>query len=414
MSPRTIHTPDRHKRLVILGSTGSIGVSALQVVDAHRDHFDIVALSGYRNVDLMEEQARRYMPRVVAMGDKDCASELTGRLRGTPIEVLAGSEGLVEAATHAGAELMLSGIVGGAGLLPTLEAVRRGIDIAFVNKEVLVIGGELITRAAADFGARILPVDSEISAIFQCLECCSEPDAVRRVYLTASGGPFRTTSTEDLRSVTPEQALKHPNWTMGSKVTIDSATLMNKGFEVIESQWLFGLELEQIRVVVHPQSVVHSYVEFVDGAVIAQLGVPDMRIPIQYALMYPERRATPTEPLDLIAHSTLTFENPDVERFPCLSLAYDAAEMGGTMPAVLSGADEVAVEAFLSGELQFHRIPTVLRSTMEAHDRIDEPTLDDALNSERWAREAARERIHTTHVAMAPRTTGASARTRSG
>lgn len=386
-------TSETRKRLAILGSTGSIGKSALEVVAAHPERFRVVALAANTNVERMTEQALRYHPEVVAMADADAAKKLAERLDGKNIRVLGGMEGIVEAATFPSADLMLSGIVGGIGLLPTLEAVRRGMDIAFVNKEVLVIAGELITEAARQSGARILPVDSEISAIFQCLQGCPDRTQVTTLYLTASGGPFRTTPHEEFPFITPERALKHPNWKMGSKVTVDSATLMNKGFEVIEAKWLFGLRLEQIRVVVHPQSVVHSYVEFVDGSLLAQLGVPDMKIPIQYAMTYPDRLPTPSKRLSLTQLGTLTFEEPDFERFPCLSLAYEAAHVGGTMPAVLSGADEVAVQAFLERRLSFDQIPHVIAETMRQHIPQNRPSLEELLTAERWARETAQRLI---------------------
>jgi len=378
------------KRLAVLGSTGSIGVNALEVVAAHPDAFQVVALAANTNVERIAEQCLRFQPEVVAMADPHAAEKLAQRLAGRPIRVLSGLEGVIEAATHPAVELMLSGMVGGVGLLPTLEALRRGIDIAFVNKEVLVVGGALVMETARQSGARILPVDSEISAIYQCLEGCPDRSRVRAVYLTASGGPFRTTPLDEFPSITPERALQHPNWTMGSKVTIDSATLMNKGLEVIEAKWLFGLQLEQIRVVVHPQSVVHSYVEFVDGSILAQLGTPDMKIPIQYAMTYPHRLPTPTERLDLTRIGTLTFEEPDTERFPCLSLAFEAARVGGTMPAVLSGADEVAVQAFLGGRLPFDRIPVLVAETMRRHEVVSSPTLEELLAADRWAKETAR------------------------
>lgn len=377
------------KRLVILGSTGSIGRNALEVVAAHPERFRVVALAAKANVERMTEQALRFQPEVVAMADADAAKKLLERLNGRNIRVLEGMEGIIEAATFPSADLMLSGISGGIGLLPTLEAVRRGRNIAFVNKEVLVIAGELVIEAACQSGAQILPVDSEISAIFQCLQGCPDRTQVSALYLTASGGPFRTTPKEEFPFITPERALKHPNWKMGAKVTVDAATLMNKGFEVIEAKWLFGLRLEQIRVVVHPQSVVHSYVEFVDGSLLAQLGVPDMKIPIQYAMTYPDRLPTPSERLRLTQLRTLTFEEPDVERFPCLSLAYEAARLGGTMPAVLSGADEVAVQAFLDRRLPFDQIPNVVAETMKRHTPKNRPSLEELLAAERWARETA-------------------------
>ena len=389
-------TPNsRAKRIAILGSTGSIGVSTLSVVDAHPDAFDVVALAANTSVDAIERQARLLRPEIVAMHDLDAAGELRTRLRGEGIEVVEGVEGVIAAATWPGVDLMLSGIVGGVGILPTLEAVRQGIDIAFVNKEVLVLAGELIMEAAKESGARILPVDSEISAIFQCLQDARGLRDLHNIYLTASGGPLRETPAEAFGTITPEEALNHPNWDMGPKVTVDSATLLNKGFEVIEARWLFGIAIDRIRVVVHPQSIVHSYVEFVDGSVIAQLGVPDMRTPIQYALTYPERLPTPTDRLDLVKAASLTFEAPDMERFPCLGYAFEAARAGGTMPAVLSGADEVAVAAFLAGGIRFDEIPLLVHATMQQHELRARPSLTEILDADAWARKAAQTSIDT-------------------
>ncbi|GIX06736.1 MAG: 1-deoxy-D-xylulose 5-phosphate reductoisomerase [Candidatus Poribacteria bacterium] len=377
------------KRIAILGSTGSIGRSALDVCAAHPEHFTVWTLAAHRSVEAIVEQAHRFRPRMVAMADLEAAEEVRRRLSGETIEVHAGLEGLLAAATYPGTDLMLAAVVGAAGLLPTLEALRQGIDIAFVNKETLVLAGELVVRAAQESGARILPVDSEISAIFQCLEGMRRKEELKRVYLTASGGPFRNTPAEKFPSITPEQALKHPNWEMGPKVTVDSATLMNKGLEVIEARWLFGLELDQIAVVVHPQSIVHSYVEFIDGSVLAQLGVPDMRIPIQYALSYPYRLPTPAASLSLLEVGTLSFEPPDRERFPALDLCAYAAEVGGTLPAVLSAADEVAVAAFLEHRIRFDEIPRLIAATMERHEPIPVQNLETVLAADRWARETA-------------------------
>ncbi len=389
-------TPNgRAKRIAILGSTGSIGVSTLSVVDAHPDAFDVVALAANTSVDAIERQVRLLRPEIVAMHDVDAAAELISRLKGEGIKVVEGMDGVIAAATWPGVDLMLSGIVGGVGILPTLEAVRQGIDIAFVNKEVLVLAGELIMAAARESGARILPVDSEISAIFQCLQDVRGLRDLHTIYLTASGGPLRETPAEAFGTITPEEALNHPNWDMGPKVTVDSATLLNKGFEVIEARWLFDIAIDRIRVVVHPQSIVHSYVEFVDGSVIAQLGVPDMRTPIQYALTYPERLPTPTDRLDLVKAASLTFEAPDMERFPCLGYAYEAAKAGGTMPAVLSGADEVAVAAFLAGGIRFDEIPLLVHATMQQHGLSARPSLTEILDADAWARKAAQTFIDT-------------------
>ena len=393
--PSSHQASGRVKRLAILGSTGSIGVSTLDVVDTHPEQFDVVALAASTSVDALDAQARKHRPELVAMHDEGAAGELARRLKGEGIEVVAGMDGIIAAATHADVDLMLSGIVGGIGILPTLEALKRGVDIAFVNKEVLVLAGELVMRAAAESGARILPVDSEISAIFQCLQGADIERDLHRIHLTASGGPLRETSADEFAGITPEQALNHPNWDMGPKVTIDSATLMNKGLEVIETRWLFDVGIDRIRVVVHPQSIVHSYVEFVDGSVIAQLGVPDMRAPIQYALTHPARLDTPTERLDLVKAASLTFEEPDLDRFPCLRYAFEAADAGGTMPAVLSGADEIAVAAFLDGDIRFVQIPLLVHATMQQHELCIRPSLDEALAADRWARKTARSIVET-------------------
>ncbi|MBT3270297.1 1-deoxy-D-xylulose-5-phosphate reductoisomerase [Candidatus Poribacteria bacterium] len=402
--PSSQQANGRAKRIALLGSTGSIGVSTLSVVDAHPDAFDVVALAANTSVDAVERQARQFRPEIVAMRDVDAAAELKSRLTSEAIEVVGGLDGVIAAATWPGVDLMLSGIVGGAGILPTLEALRQGIDIAFVNKEVLVLAGELVMAAAKESGARILPVDSEISAVFQCLQDAHGVRDLRTIYLTASGGPLRETPAEAFPAITPEEALNHPNWDMGPKVTIDSATLLNKGLEVIEARWLFDVDIERIRVVVHPQSIVHSYVEFVDGSVIAQLGVPDMRTPIQYALTYPARLPTPTDRLDLVEAASLTFEEPDMERFPCLGYAFDAAAAGGTMPAVLSGADEVAVAAFLAREIRFDEIPLLVHATMQQHELCARPSLTEILDADAWARKAARAFVDSKAI-PAPRPT---------
>ena len=334
------------KRVAILGSTGSIGRSALETLRLHPDLFELLALSAHSNVDLLEEQARQFQPRLAVMSNRAAAAALSERLRGTGVEVAAGEDALARAASLPDLDMTLCGIGGRAGLIPTYEAARIGIDIAFVNKEALALSGELLMKTAAQSGARILPVDSEMSAVFQCLEGVQDKQDVDRLVLTASGGPFRVTPKERFKEIQPEQALAHPNWDMGAKVTIDSATLMNKGFEVIEARWLFDIRLDRIDVVVHPQSIVHSYVELKDGSVLAQMGVPDMRVPIQYALTYPRHLPSGVGRLRLAEIGSLTFEPPDMERFPCLRLAYEAGTAGGTMPAALSGADEAAVAAF--------------------------------------------------------------------
>jgi 1-deoxy-D-xylulose-5-phosphate reductoisomerase len=373
------------KRLAILGSTGSIGTSTLDVVEGHPDRFQIVALAARANLDLLEAQIRRHSPGLVSVASETSARELRRRLGRTNTEVGWGTTGLLQVASEAGANLVVSAIVGGAGLLPTMGAIAAGNDVALANKESLVMAGNLVTAEARARGARILPVDSEHSAIFQCL-AGGGPAQVRRIVLTASGGPFRTRSRATFASITPEEALKHPNWSMGKKVTIDSATLMNKGLEVIEAHWLFGLRVDQVDVIIHPQSIVHSLVEFVDGSVLAQLGVPDMRIPIQYALTYPERRQNHVPRLALEQLAGLTFEAVDRDKFPCLDLAYEAALAGGSAPAVLNAANEVAVHRFLNGRISFDEIPTVIRKALDAHPPRAVGTVEEVLEVDREVR----------------------------
>jgi 1-deoxy-D-xylulose-5-phosphate reductoisomerase len=373
------------RRLAILGSTGSIGTSTLDVVAAHPDHFQVMALSARANLDVLEAQVLRHAPRLVSVASEANARELRRRLGPTATEVDWGTTGLLRAASDTGADLVVSAIVGGAGLLPTMWAIAAGKDVALANKESLVMAGDLVTAEARLHGARILPVDSEHSAIFQCL---AERDAarVRRVVLTASGGPFRTRPRETFASITPEEALKHPNWSMGKKVTIDSATLMNKGLEVIEAHWLFGLPVDQVDVIIHPQSIVHSLVEYVDGSMLAQLGVPDMRVPIQYALTYPERRPNSIPRLPLEHLMGLTFEAVDREKFPCLDLAYEAAMAGGSVPAVLNAANEVAVHWFLTRRIGFDEIPSLIRKALDAHPRRAVRTVEEVLEVDREVR----------------------------
>ena len=386
------------KHLAILGSTGSIGQNALSVVESHSDEFVVTGLAANTSVDRIEQQVRQFRPRLVAVRDEEAASQLRKRLKGVrTVEVLSGSEGVSAVATMAEVDLVLEAMGGSAGLLPTLEAIQCGKDLAFVNKEVLVMCGSLIMEAAKDCGVRLLPVDSEISAIFQCLSNVNSDSGnhgdIHRLILTGSGGPFRETPLNQLNSVTPQQALQHPNWKMGEKITIDSATMMNKGFEVIESQWFFDVKLSQIEVVIHPESIIHSMVEFVDGSLLAQLGVSDMRLPIQYALTYPCRLPTSVPRLDLSQIGALHLEPVDSEKFPCLELAYSAAKVGGTLPTVLSSADEVVVQAFLSRQIGFTDIPKYLEEVMTRHDVTFQPTLDDILAADQWARAVAQELI---------------------
>ena len=384
------------KHLAILGSTGSIGQNALSVVETHSDEFVVAGLAVNTSIDRIEQQVRQFRPRLVAVRDKEAANQLKKRLEDVKtVEVLAGSEGVSAVATMAEVDLVLEAMGGSAGLLPTLEAIQSGKDLAFVNKEVLVMCGSLIMEAAQEYGVRLLPVDSEISAIFQCLSNVDSGKRgdIHRLILTGSGGPFRKAPLNQLDSVTPQQALQHPNWKMGEKITIDSATMMNKGFEVIESKWFFDVKLSQIEVVIHPESIIHSMVEFVDGSLLAQLGVSDMRLPIQYALTYPCRLPTSVPRLDLSQIGALHMEPVDSEKFPCLELAYSAAKVGGTLPTVLSSSDEVVVQAFLNGQIGFMDIPNSLEEVMTRHDVTFRPTLDDILAADRWARSVTHELI---------------------
>jgi 1-deoxy-D-xylulose-5-phosphate reductoisomerase len=374
------------KRLAILGSTGSIGTHTLDVVAAHPDQFEVAALAAGNNVDLLEQQVRRFHPRFVALVGEAAARKLARRLGAAGVEVAWGTDGLCRAGADTGADMVVSAIVGGAGLVPTMAALHAGKALALANKETLVMAGEMVTAEARARGIRILPVDSEHSAIFQCL-ANSDTRQVRRLILTASGGPFRTHPLEAFAAITPKDALRHPTWAMGKKITIDSATLVNKGLEVIEAQWLFGLPVDQVDVIVHPQSVVHSLVEYVDGAVLAQLGVPDMRLPIQYALTYPERCACPAARLSLEDMGGLTFEAVDRRKFPCLDLAYEAARGGGSWPAVLNAANEVAVQWFLDRRIGFDEIPTIIRKALDAHPHRAIGSVEEVLDVDRQVRE---------------------------
>ena len=376
------------KRLAILGSTGSIGVSTLDIVAAHPERFKVVALTAGRNLALLEEQVARHRPEMVAVPDQENADRLRARFGSSGPRVLYGTAGLISCAVESPVDMVVSAIVGAAGLEPTLAAVEAGRDVALANKETLVIAGELVMSAVARAGGRLFPVDSEHSAIFQSLEGHRHND-VRRLILTASGGPFRNWSLDDLQKVTPRDALAHPNWSMGRKITIDSATMMNKGLEVIEAHWLFGLPVDRIAVHIHPESIVHSMVEYVDGAVMAQLGIPDMKAPIAYALSYPERLPLDLPPLDLCRLGRLHFSEPDGHCFPCLNLAYDAIRRGGTVPAVLNAANELAVEAFLQERLGFLDIPRVIAAVVAQHESTAADSLKRVLAADRWARNAA-------------------------
>ena len=375
------------KRISILGSTGSIGRQSLEVIAACG--MTVGALTANRNVERMEEQVRQFQPELAVMMDEGAAADLKVRTADTGVRVAAGPEGLLEAASLPSADCVVTAVVGIAGLEPTLAAIRAGKRVALANKETMVCAGELVTGEADRLGVDIVPVDSEHSAIFQCLQGCRDRGEVRRLILTASGGPFFGCAREQLAAVGPEQALKHPNWSMGAKITIDSATLMNKGLELIEAMRLFRMPPEKISIAVHRESIVHSLVEYSDGAVLAQLGAPDMRLPIQYALTWPERRPGPAKPLDLLSCPPLTFAPPDLETFPCLRLALEAAGRGGTATAVLNGANEVAVERFLKGEISFLDIPVLVERALERVPVVSDPGLEDILEADRAAREAA-------------------------
>lgn len=368
------------RTISVLGSTGSIGTQTLDIVREHGD-IRIGAISAGKNIDLLERQIREFKPRLAAVWEEEKAKELKERVADTDTRVTAGMEGLLEAAVLPEAELLVTAIVGMIGIRPTMAALEAGKDIALANKETLVTAGHLIMPLAAERGARILPVDSEHSAVFQCLHGESGKE-VSRLLITASGGPFRGRTTEELKDVTVEDALKHPNWSMGRKITIDSATLVNKGLEVMEARWLFGVELDQIQVLVQPKSVIHSMVEFQDGAVLAQLGTPDMHLPIQYALYYPHRLPLPGERLDFAALAAVTFEKPDTETFRGLPLALGAAREGGTMPTVFNAANERAVAKFLERKIRFLDIYEIIEGAMEQHRKTEHPDLEEILEAE--------------------------------
>jgi len=377
------------QHIAILGSTGSIGTQALEVIAANQDKFCVRALAAYHNDKLLEEQIEYFKPEIAVLVDQEAADRLVRRYSG-PTIILTGEEGLLTAATHSTVNTVLTSLVGFAGLKPTIAAIEAGKNIALANKETLVAAGELITTLAREKGVKILPVDSEHSAIFQCLQGENRKN-ISRIILTASGGPFRGFSKEALHQVTVEDCLKHPTWSMGKKITVDSATLANKGLEVIEARWLFDVDYSQIDVVVHPQSIIHSMVEFVDGSVIAQLGKADMRVPIQYALTYPDRAQTNYPRLDFKALSALTFSEPDVLVFAALQLAFNAGRTGGTLPCVFNAANEEAVYAFLQGKIRFVDIVTVIQSVVESHKLVARPKLDDIYRADLWARAQAHE-----------------------
>ena len=376
------------KTLSILGSTGSIGVSTLEIVAAYPDRFRVAAMTAGRNLELFARQIRQFTPRIAAVASREDVPRLKDLCSGLDVEILGGVDGLTAAATADEAEMIVAAIVGAAGLAPTAAAVRAGKDIALANKETLVTAGHLFMDMISEYGVKLYPVDSEHSAVFQSIEGHRSQD-ISKIILTASGGPFRNTPVDQLARVTVRDALNHPNWSMGRKITIDSATMMNKGLEVLEARWLFDAPVEKIEVNIHPQSIIHSMVEYVDGCVIAQLGTPDMKAPIAYALSHPERVATGVTPLDLTTFSGLTFFKPDMDKFRCLGLAYRAINEGESMPAVMNAANEIAVEAFLKGEIGFLQIPEVIERTMDAHQAHDLKSIDEVLQADSWGRDTA-------------------------
>ena len=368
------------KKIAILGSTGSIGTQTLEIARNNGD-IQVTALAAGRNVKLLEAQIREFSPRIACLWDEKAAKELKGRVRDLQVKVTSGMEGLLEAAAGTDCEIVVTAVVGMIGIRPTIAAIEAGKDIALANKETLVTAGHLIMPLAREKQVKILPVDSEHSAIFQCLQGAGS-NRLHKILLTASGGPFRGRTREQMAAVKPEDALKHPNWTMGSKITIDSSTMVNKGLEVMEARWLFDVSLDQIQVVVQPQSVIHSMVEFEDGAVMAQLGTPDMKLPIQYALYYPQRRFLPGERLDFWKMGQITFEAPDPENFRGLALAFSAGRQGGTMPTVFNSANELAVRLFLEGKISYLAITDLIQAAMERHENRPNPGLDDILRAE--------------------------------
>lgn len=371
------------KKIAILGSTGSIGTQTLDVVREHSDELQVVALAAGTNKERLKEQIKEFHPKLVSLSDEKKAQELKEELAGEQVEVVCGMEGLIEVAGVDSADVVVTAVVGMMGILPTMEAIKKGKDIALANKETLVTAGHLIIPMAKEYGVSILPVDSEHSAIFQSLQ--GEPKAaLDKILLTASGGPFRGKSAEFLETVTLEAALNHPNWSMGPKITIDSSTMVNKGLEVMEAKWLFGVDYSQIEVVIQPQSIIHSMVQYVDGAIIAQLGTPDMRVPIEYALFYPERRSLSGDRLDFSKLSQITFEKPDYKVFRGLSLAIEAGKTGGTMPTVFNAANEGAVAKFLKGEIKYTDIVRSIEKCMDAHKVSAHPDLEEILATEQW------------------------------
>ena len=382
------------RKISILGATGSIGVNTLEVVDSLKEDIEIKYLTAKKNAKLLIKQALKYRPNAVGILDENAGKLVKEKLEKEQIEVLIGRAGLLEIAGRTDVDLMFNGLVGSSGMEPTLYAIQSGVDVALSNKESLVMAGDLINRTKLEKGVSLFPVDSEHSAIWQCLTGEKLED-VRRIILTGSGGPFRTREISTLSDITIEEALNHPNWDMGNKITIDSATMMNKGLEVIEAHWLFNLSSDQIKIVVHPQSIIHSMVEFRDSSVKAQLGVPDMKVPIQYALSYPNHVDSNWERLDLVEIGQLTFEDINVTRFPCIQLAYDALNSGGSTPAVLNVANDTAVYKFLNGEINFTDIPRIIEKACEAHEWIEHPTLEDLLEIEGWTAQFVKDGTYT-------------------
>jgi 1-deoxy-D-xylulose-5-phosphate reductoisomerase len=379
--------------LALLGATGSIGRNTLKIVAKFPERFQVKALTAKTNVDLLAQQIQAHRPELAAVYDDETARQLKALLpAGLSVEIVHGPEGYCQAAVYQDVDLVVGAMVGAAGLVPTLAAIDAGKDVALANKETLVMAGALVTEAVARKGVRLLPIDSEHSAIFQCLQGHRRQD-LNKIILTASGGPFLGTPAEEFSQITPERALKHPNWDMGAKITIDSATLMNKGLEVIEAKWLFDLTPEQIEVMVHPQSIIHSMVAYCDGSIIAQLGIPDMQEAIAYALAFPERVPLQQPLPDLVGMGALTFENPDLQRFPCLGLAFDALAAGGSLPAVMNAANEVAVHAFLNKQLPFTGIAKLIAATMAAHDVNAAPDLATLVTADDWARQTAQSMV---------------------
>ena len=383
------------KKISLLGSTGSIGLNTLDVVERNPENFQILAMSAGSNVDLFAEQIRKFKPKVAALFDTQKIATLKERVVDLDVEILSGEEGVFKVATIPELDVVVSGVVGKAGLLPAIEALKAGKNLALANKETLVIAGELVLKEAQKTSSKIIPIDSEHSAIFQALNG-EKKERIKKIILTASGGPFRKFSLNEMENIKVKDALNHPNWEMGPKITIDSSTMMNKGLEYIEAKWLFGIETP-VEIIVHAQSIIHSMIEFVDTSIIAQLGIPDMRVPIAYALTYPDRFECNLPSLDLATMENLTFEAPDFDRFPCLQLAFDAMEMGQTMPAVLNAANEIAVQAFLDELIPYKDIAELIRMVMHNHIPAKLNELQDVLDADQWAREETKKLITVTH-----------------